>query len=211
MIPARQVEVRWALWMVWDQKCGWCGEQLTFSEMEVDHIIPQSLVGKDLRKALCLHGLSHDYDVQAPPNLLPSCRRCNSIKSARIAPNTPIISILLQSAERRAKRVSTRAANFKADRKVDEAFNLLTDIFSNQGLDLARLKQAGKEWTRARSAAKVIAPVVAALPEVQEAGGLALHPNLQIKVDQGRPWRLDACEAADSFRCTSFRAATESA
>lgn len=47
-----------------NSRCGYCGDELN-SDFEIDHVIPKSRGGIDLLY-----------------NLLPSCRRCNRIKSA---------------------------------------------------------------------------------------------------------------------------------
>lgn len=39
--------------------------------MEIDHLIPKSLEGDELAKALQMHGLLPDYDLDAEENLAP--------------------------------------------------------------------------------------------------------------------------------------------
>lgn len=54
--------------------CGYCGREIAFKQMQVDHIFPQALehicrleTGKDV----------HDFE-----NLLPTCARCNKWKTS---------------------------------------------------------------------------------------------------------------------------------
>lgn len=40
--------LRLALFLEWDQRCVWCGVPLDYRQMEVDHLIAQSLTGQEL-------------------------------------------------------------------------------------------------------------------------------------------------------------------
>ena len=51
------------VWGKYNHKCAYCGEDLEFSKMQVDHIHPKYLGGKD--------------EIE---NLNPSCRQCNFYK-----------------------------------------------------------------------------------------------------------------------------------
>jgi hypothetical protein len=57
-------EVREIIWNKYGRKCSYCGEDLEYSKMEVDHIHPKYLGGAD--------------DIE---NLTPSCKPCNFYKS----------------------------------------------------------------------------------------------------------------------------------
>lgn len=58
-----------------DGHCSYCGREIKFKEMQVDHVEPQ------YKKVDPLHfGLS--IDVDSFENLMPACRRCNHYKRA---------------------------------------------------------------------------------------------------------------------------------
>lgn len=56
-------ELREKIWKKYDCKCAYCGEDLEYKKMQVDHIEAKSLGGKD--------------DIE---NYNPSCRQCNFYK-----------------------------------------------------------------------------------------------------------------------------------
>ena len=57
-------ELREKVWKKYDCKCAYCGEDLQYKKMQVDHMYAKYLGGKD--------------DIQ---NYNPSCRQCNFYKS----------------------------------------------------------------------------------------------------------------------------------
>jgi len=50
-------------------KCGYCGKDIEFKEMQVDHMHPKCYT-------------KHTIPVNHPDNLMPSCRQCNHYKRA---------------------------------------------------------------------------------------------------------------------------------
>ena len=63
-------------WHKYGNKCAYCGKDITYKELQVDHIIPKRRFGYGVRKNL------PDYSVDDIRNLNPSCRRCNHYKRA---------------------------------------------------------------------------------------------------------------------------------
>ena len=58
-----------------DGHCAYCGREISFTEMQVDHYYPQCKAKFYLRR--------FKIDVHAETNLMPTCRRCNHYKRAR--------------------------------------------------------------------------------------------------------------------------------
>jgi WD40 repeat protein len=112
---------RFALFKAWDERCAWCEEPMAFNQMEVEHIIPKSLVGTELANALNIHGLADDYDLDALMNLVPSCRRCNRDKGRRLAPKVPSVTLLLDEARTRARTVALLAGRLSRNSKLRDA------------------------------------------------------------------------------------------
>lgn len=55
-----------------DGHCGYCGKEIEYKEMQVDHIHPKSCPNQSM-----MAGIPHVDDIL---NLRPSCRRCNHYK-----------------------------------------------------------------------------------------------------------------------------------
>lgn len=58
-------------------KCSYCGKQVEFKEMQVDHMMPK------IAYEVGLYGkrLQWNHNLNDFENLMPSCRRCNHYKS----------------------------------------------------------------------------------------------------------------------------------
>ncbi len=116
-----------AVYTVHGEKCYLCGAVLTLKTMEVDHVIPESLLNDPARLATVLTSLGRPprFALNSFENWLPTCRPCNGKKLAKVFEPAPIILILLQDAA--AKAPKARAVHDKAvqDRDIHEAMNVL--------------------------------------------------------------------------------------
>jgi len=65
-------KLREAIWIKYDKHCAYCGKELEYSKMQVDHYFP-----KRNPMLAITYGVA---DVNAIENLMPSCRRCNHYK-----------------------------------------------------------------------------------------------------------------------------------
>ena len=54
--------------------CAYCGTEIDFKAMEVDHLFPKSRVKYELR--------DEQPNVEIPENYMPSCRKCNRHKGS---------------------------------------------------------------------------------------------------------------------------------
>jgi len=58
--------------------CGYCGKEITFEQMQVDHIMPKCMgsLNSDIVEGVWVDQTNHI------DNLMPTCRRCNHYKRA---------------------------------------------------------------------------------------------------------------------------------
>lgn len=115
--------VRAALWEAYGKRCFWHGEPIAFAELEVDHLIPESLEKKplELKKILKSASLPTDYDLQGLQNLVPSCGTCNGKKSAEVYKIPRLIS-LVQLVERTLPKVNKLIKPKKAKLSFEETY-----------------------------------------------------------------------------------------
>ncbi|MCP4354142.1 MAG: HNH endonuclease [Proteobacteria bacterium] len=75
-------EYRLKVFHKYDKKCAYCGKEIKYKQMQVDHLHPKALkhyYQSDLMKDMYnLKGKS----IEDFSNLMPSCRRCNHYKRA---------------------------------------------------------------------------------------------------------------------------------
>jgi 5-methylcytosine-specific restriction endonuclease McrA len=74
-------EIRQKIHFKYGGKCAYCGNDITYKEMQVDHLTPIKLkhmyYGNDASKRF--YGVVGD-NINSFENLMPSCRRCNHYK-----------------------------------------------------------------------------------------------------------------------------------
>lgn len=63
-------ELRLSVWRKYNKRCAYCGKEIEYKDMQVDHYIPQRLFDDGSVKG----------DKNNICNLMPSCRRCNHYK-----------------------------------------------------------------------------------------------------------------------------------
>lgn len=76
---------RMAIWKAHNEKCTYCGELVPFNDLEIDHILPESLLDHpdNLERIKLEYGLGSEFDVNSYSNWLPSCSSCNNRKRNR--------------------------------------------------------------------------------------------------------------------------------
>lgn len=128
--PAEQ----YAIYTVHGEKCYLCRQPISLDTMQVDHLIPESLLDDEasLKSTLVLLGRPASFDINSFANWMPACASCNNRKRDAIFDPSPLIQSLLQ----RAASLSTRAAQ------------LSSGVVSNQQVSklmnyLLRMKEQG--------------------------------------------------------------------
>ena len=113
--------VRIGLWEAHGRKCAYCGEPVSYRELEIDHIIPQYLGGnlQALAELLSTLGLARDFDLNDTYNLLPAHRYCNAKKAGMVfQPQNARFYLELASklADRVAKEAQKHLRRIRSDR-----------------------------------------------------------------------------------------------
>ncbi|MDP3224361.1 MAG: hypothetical protein Q8M96_14615 [Rubrivivax sp.] len=99
--------------------------------MQVDHVIPESLLGEPakLAEALTEFGLPATFDLQSFANWLPSCGSCNNRKRSHVFEPTPLIQLQLAEAKRKAPRAAELAYKSLSRQSVSRNWNTLLRAF----------------------------------------------------------------------------------
>ena len=60
-----------AIWNAHSRRCAYCGEPVHFTDLDIEHIVPEHLSSDlpALKKALVEYGLSPDFEVNSIQNL----------------------------------------------------------------------------------------------------------------------------------------------
>lgn len=91
-------------------RCAYCGEEITYKQMQVDHIIPQNRYSAT-HKGLIYKGKIVEYDKDDLVNLNPACRVCNLWKS------TFLLGEFRIEVEAQVDRLRLRSSNFRLAEK----------------------------------------------------------------------------------------------
>jgi 5-methylcytosine-specific restriction endonuclease McrA len=159
---------RFAVYVTHDEKCYLCNRPLDLLTMEVDHVIPESLLDSPTRLAevVRLLGRPHSFDVNSYENWLPACRGCNGRKLADIFDPSPMIQIQLQRAQRKAEAAAQLAAEAVTRRKIANALNVLqrADESGELPADTKALLKPLVEFQRAHRAEETAGAAVRLTP-----------------------------------------------
>lgn len=107
-----------------------CREPIDLLTMEVDHIIPETLLEDPTRLATILtdFGLAADFDPQSFANWQPACGPCNNRKRSRVFDSTPRIQLELQIALEKAPKVEALATKRVKDQTASKAWNTIKRV-----------------------------------------------------------------------------------
>lgn len=117
---------RQAIYESHERKCFYCGEIVYFRELQIDHIIPETLLDKeDEYKALVKRlRLPNSFNINSFYNWVPSHSKCNNRKSGELFQDSAIIFYL----DLARRKVATVLSLVKKINKRLESDKLLTTI-----------------------------------------------------------------------------------
>jgi HNH endonuclease len=106
-------EIRFGLWQAYKNKCAVCSEPIKYTQLQIDHIIPESIErdAMELKNVLSLFSLNNDFEINSLYNLRPACGFCNREKSYYIAPEE-ITAKLLRKASTKKRDVERESKRF---------------------------------------------------------------------------------------------------
>ncbi len=122
-----------AIWEAHDKKCIYCKEPISFTNLHIDHILPENLLQKenDLSNIRAEYSLSPKFGINTYYNWVPAHSACNLTKSNRIfAKNRAIF--FLEIAESKYEKVLEIEKKLEK-RKQDEKILVLLSLAIDQG------------------------------------------------------------------------------
>jgi len=98
---------RMAIWQAHKRRCAYCGELTAFKDLQIDHILPESLLDNSdkLEEIKTEYGLDSEFDINNYYNWLPSCSKCNRTKSDRVYSKSGIFHFLEMVAKPKFKEI----------------------------------------------------------------------------------------------------------
>lgn len=98
---------RVALWEAHNKRCIYCDEPIRFGDLEIDHIIPESVLSspRELDRIIQEYGLTSNFEVESYYNWVPCHRRCNLKKSGYVLSRNRAL-VFLEQAQRLQPKVT---------------------------------------------------------------------------------------------------------
>lgn len=125
-----------AIFTIHGERCYMCNELIDLKTMQIDHIIPETLIGtKELASILTSFSLPQKFDLNSPSNWLPSCASCNRKKSSSIFTPSPLIQLMLERAKNKKEKVTELIKKTVSKRKATNALNVLEQLKEEDSLD----------------------------------------------------------------------------
>jgi len=128
---------RVAIWTAHSKRCAYCGEPLRYADLEIDHILPQSLAkspGK-LSELISQLALASDFSIAALANLLPAHRVCNSKKRDRVF-NESNARFFLEIADQKLRSIEDLIRKLELEASRDKLLALVRSALQSGNTDL---------------------------------------------------------------------------
>src|SRR5579859_1703924 len=134
---------RIALWTAHSKRCAYCGDPIHLRDLEVDHILPESLGNLPHKLARLKEelGLPLEFNLNSVRNFLPSHTYCNSRKSNRVF-DPSRVRFFLEIAEGRLDAVSGLIPALELQASKESLLGAVQAAFESGDLDLAELVDA---------------------------------------------------------------------
>lgn len=148
---------RAAIWQAHGQRCIYCTELVPFSDLDIDHVIPRSLLDRQQQLVHLKeeYGLSETFDVDGLGNLVPSHRHCNLQKLGQILPKNRALHFL-SIAEAKAAKAQKIETEIKRQIERDHVTMLLQVALDEGLLSPGQMTTILREYSKGRDIFEVL-------------------------------------------------------
>lgn len=126
---------RYAILEVHQWKCYQCSTPIVLNTMQVDHLIPESILEKpdELDRIVKLYSLPTDFNINSYENWAPMCPTCNSKKSDTIMRSSEALLYRFEELAKKAMKARKIEARLNKEKELDQQMiSLLDTIYSNK-------------------------------------------------------------------------------
>lgn len=164
---------RRAIWEAHKKRCAYSGAPIRFSELQIDHIIPQRLFDQptELKSLLDDLGLPDDFHKDNPENLLPTLGFANRQKSDQIEPLQ--IKHALNTALRKLSDIKAIYRRIKSNDDIDVAKLMLFHGVRTGEIVIADIRDLLNELRTGSASAMLKRPLIFAEGEIVDISGVS--------------------------------------
>jgi len=126
---------RYALLEVHDWKCYQCSTPIVLNTMQVDHLIPESILldMDELARIIKYYSLPTDFNINSYENWAPMCPTCNSKKKDTKMRQSEALLFRFEELAKKAMKARKIEARLNREKELDQQMiSLLDSIFSNE-------------------------------------------------------------------------------
>ena len=131
-------QTRIAIWRAHAKKCFYCGDLISLGELDIDHIIPESLndASVELERVKADFGLPSEFTLNSILNLVPAHRRCNLAKSGRLF-NPASARFFLDIASRKEATILRQIDSLKLQDRKERILVVLQNALETGSISMA--------------------------------------------------------------------------
>lgn len=128
---------RVAIWTAHSKRCAYCGEPLRYQDLEIDHVLPQSLIKSpgELNELISKLALASDFSIAALGNLVPAHGTCNSKKGDRVF-NEANARFFLEIANQKQRSIEDLIRKLELEASRDKLLALVRSALQSGNADL---------------------------------------------------------------------------
>ncbi|GIO56910.1 HNH endonuclease [Paenibacillus cineris] len=116
-----EANLRRAIWKAYHKKCFYCGEDVSWRELHIDHFIPRHLDSDLKREILSDLKLDVDFEFNSLKNLVPSHSSCNTGRKGKLVPKSiNIVAGTLLITENQIPKILEIKEKLDLEEKYDE-------------------------------------------------------------------------------------------
>lgn len=126
---------RYSVWLHHEKRCWFCSEPLSFVQVTVDHVVPETLLSEPLRlkKIINDYDLPKSFQINGYENWLPAHNHCNGAKSDKVFTMTPSYRPIFERLVQNAAKVKRTAEAIERNRsKAKVLTSLLAALEKNK-------------------------------------------------------------------------------
>lgn len=140
------IATRVAIWRAHSQKCAYCGDFISYAELDIDHVIPETLTTDpaEFERVKADFGVVGNFGINSVQNLLPAHRHCNRIKSNRIF-NPSRARFFLEVASSKESAVRRHIASLQLQNQKEQVLVAIQNAFETGVIKLDEVTNLNSE------------------------------------------------------------------
>ncbi len=138
--------LRTALWNSYSNKCFYCNQILSWDELHIDHLIPESIANDTIQfhRIIYDYELDKDFEVNELYNLVPTHSRCNFRKTNILfAKRTTLF--YLEITQQKIQKIKDEFQKIKTRKNKGQIISKLQSALSSNLIDIEELKELIKK------------------------------------------------------------------